>query len=367
MVEVSFIYGSERVSEASSLGQDGTWTVDLTLPDRPPVYPIMDVITNIVNAPGSAISSENTGTSITVDSSAPTILFDQTAYPDSSLSVEESDRLNRVKVTLQISDSVGMQQGDLEVAWIFKRGNDPLGAEGSGSIPLILDQEQFDVYQGELDMGYLVNTKLVDGDYILFWVVSTDRAGNGVNGLGSEDNPKRADIRIMEFLPTLTNTVFEPTDRPLPGERVTVKTFWSNPGKRGGSIDVSLWQNNGGESWSQSPPSGSVELFLEPGSTSVVVDMIFEPSLPGVPVLYVIDGGDFQNLAYPVEGMVVSSADVSGVSSGDSTLAYTLIGGVAVITVGIGIAMAMRAGGARDDDYDEEYEDDDEEYEDDDD
>ena len=77
-----------------------------------------------------------------------------------------------------------------------------------------------------------------------------------------------------------------------------------------------------------------------------------------------IDGGDFQNLAYPVEGMVVSSADVSGVSSGDSTLAYTLIGGVAVITVGIGIAMAMRAGAGRDDDYDEEY---DEEYEDDDD
>jgi hypothetical protein len=100
--------------------------------------------------------------------------------------------------------------------------------------------------------------------------------------------------------------------------------------------------------------------------------MIFEPSLPGVPVLYVIDGGDFQNLAYPVEGMVVSSADVSSVSSGDSTLAYTLIGGVAVITVGIGIAMAMRASGARDDDYDEyldedddeEYEYDDEEYED---
>ena len=83
---------------------------------------------------------------------------------------------------------------------------------------------------------------------------------------------------------------------------------------------------------------------LSQGSTSVVVDMIFEPSLPGVPVLYVIDGGDFQNLAYPVEGMVVSSADVSGVSSGDSTLAYTLIGGVAIITVGIGIAIAMRAG-----------------------
>lgn len=363
MVEVSFVYGSERISESSMLIEDGSWTVDLTLPNRPPVYPVMDVTTNVVNAPGSAISSENTGTSITVDSSAPTILFDQTAYPDSSLAVEESDRLNRVKVTLQISDSVGMQQGDLEVAWVFKRGNDPLGAEGIGYLPLILDQEQFDVYQGELDMVSLVNTKLVDGDYILFWVVSTDRAGNGVNGLGSEESPKRADIRIMEFLPTLTNTVFEPTDRPLPGERVTVKTFWSNPGKRGGSIDISLWMNSGGESWSQSPPSDSVELFLEPGSNSVVVDMIFEPSLPGVPVLYVIDGGDFQNLAYPVEGMVVSSADVSSVSSGDSTLAYTLIGAVVVITIGIGIAMAMRAGGARDDDYDEEYDDD--EYEDD--
>ena len=96
--------------------------------------------------------------------------------------------------------------------------------------------------------------------------------------------------------------------------------------------------------------------------------MIFEPSLPGVPVLYVIDGGDFQNLAHPVEGMVVSSADVSSVSSGDSTLAYTLIGLVAVITVGIGVAMAIRAGGGKDDDYDEEYDDEyDDEYEDDDD
>ena len=215
-------------------------------------------------------------------------------------------------------------------------------------------------------MHQSLTTTLIDGDYAEFWVVSTDRAGNQVNGLGSESLPKRVDVRIMEFLPTLTNVVFDPTDKPLPGQRVTVKTFWSNLGKRDGTLSLSLWQNNGGESWSQSPPADDIEILLAAGSTSVVVDLIYEPSLPGPQVLYVINQGDFQNLGYPVEGMIVSSADIDSVSEGDSTLAYTLIGAAALIIVGIGAYMVKTGSGRRDDDYyeDEDFEyDDDEDYE----
>ena len=358
-VEVHFIYGSTRVSASSTVGEAGAWEVELSLPDRPPVYPVMEIVTTVIDTPGASGSYENNDISITVDSAAPTILFDQTAYPDSSLSVEESDLMNRVKVTLQINDAVGMQAGDIQVAWVFKRGGSVISPVSFGTLPLIADQVQFDIYQGELDMTQSLTTKLIDGDFAEFWVVSTDRAGNPVNGLGSEALPKRVDIRIMEFLPTLTNTVFDPTDKPLPGQRVTMKTFWSNLGKREGTLSLSLWESKGGDEWAQSPPADNVEVTLEASATSVVVEFVYEPSLPGVPVLYVIDSGDFENLAYPVDGMIVSSADVDAVSSGDSMLVWTIIGFVAAITLAVGAYMVRTASNNRDDDYyeDDEYED----------
>ena len=142
----------------------------------------MDITTTIIDLPGSSGAIDNNDISINVDSAPPTILFDQTAYPDSSLSVEESDLLNRVKVTLQINDAVGMQSGDLQVAWVFKRGGSVISPISLGTLPLVTDQTQLDIYHGELDMTQSLTTKLIDGDYVEFWVVSTDRAGNQVNG-----------------------------------------------------------------------------------------------------------------------------------------------------------------------------------------
>ena len=305
------------------------------LPDRPPVNPVMGISTMVIDTSGSSGSVGNTDISIVVDSAAPTILFDQTAYPDSSLSVEESDLLNRVKVTLQINDAVGMQAGDLEVAWVFKRGGSVISPVSFGTLPLIADQVQFDIYQGEIDMSQSLTTKLIDGDFAELWVVSTDRAGNPVNGLGSEAIPKRVDIRIMEFLPTLTNTVFD-VERPLAGQRVTMTTFWSNQGKRDGTLSLSLGELKGGDQWDQSPPADDLEVNLEAGATSVIVEFVFDTRTQGVPVLYVIDSGQFDNLAYPVEGLIVSPPDVVSDSNSDSTLAFTLIGGIAAITLRLG-------------------------------
>ena len=365
MVDVSFVYGSTRVSTQATVGDAGSWDVELSLPDRPPVYPIMDITTTIIDLPGSSGAIDNNDISINVDSAPPTILFDQTAYPDSSLSVEESDLLNRVKVTLQINDAVGMQSGDLQVAWVFKRGGSVISPISLGTLPLVTDQTQLDIYNGELDMTQSLTTKLIDGDYVEFWVVSTDRAGNPVNGLGSESLPKRVDIRIMEFLPILTNTVFEPTDTPIPGQRITMKTFWSNLGKREGTLSLKLWESKGGEEWTQSPPSDNVEVSLDASETSLVVEFVYEPTMPGVPVLYVIDADNFENLAYPVDGMIVSSADVDSVSSGDSLLAYTMIASIAVITILVGGYMVSTASSRVEEEYyDDDYEDYDEENED---
>ena len=190
------------------------------------------------------------------------------------------------------------------------------------------------------------------------------RDRNPVNGLGSEAIPKRVDIRIMEFLPTLTNTVFD-VERPLAGQRVTMTTFWSNQGKRDGTLSLSLWELKGGDQWDQSPPADDLEVNLEAGATSVIVEFVFDTRTQGVPVLYVIDSGQFDNLAYPVEGLIVSPPDVVSDSNSDSTLAFTLIGGIAAITLVVGAYMVITASNKRDDEYyDDDYEDYDDEYED---
>ena len=103
----------------------------------------------------------------------------------------------------------------------------------------------------------------------------------------------------------------------------------------------------------------------EAGATSVIVEFVFDTRTQGVPVLYVIDSGQFDNLAYPVEGLIVSPPDVVSDSNSDSTLAFTLIGGIAAITLVVGAYMVITASNKRDDEYyDDDYEDYDDEYED---
>ncbi|GIS49331.1 MAG: hypothetical protein Ct9H90mP23_0030 [Methanobacteriota archaeon] len=85
-----------------------------------------DVTTTVLNVPGMGTTSTNTDGKITVDSKSPTVLFDQMNYPDSSLTVLESDLLEEVLVSLTIVDEIGMPDSDLEVAWIYLRDNQRL-------------------------------------------------------------------------------------------------------------------------------------------------------------------------------------------------------------------------------------------------
>jgi len=112
----------------------------------------MPVSTEVLNVPGVGSSDINSDASVTVDSKAPTVLFDQSTYPDSSLVLLESDLINDVFVTVTMVDEIGMIEGPLDVAWVILRSVAAVaGSENTGQLTMIDDGESKDVYQGYID------------------------------------------------------------------------------------------------------------------------------------------------------------------------------------------------------------------------
>ena len=175
---------------------ESRFTIDVALPDRVPLSPYMGISVEVMNVPGLGSSESNEDYSVVVDSRSPTALFDQISYPDSSLTIIESDRVDDVKVTVTINDEVGMQDGPLQVSWVYLRGNSPVpGTEDGGELVMISEGDRSsssdwaDVYQSRLDMTPKNGMKIEAGDAIAFWVTSTDKAGNVISGLGRNQPP----------------------------------------------------------------------------------------------------------------------------------------------------------------------------------
>jgi len=107
-MQMQIIYGTQEIDSVADVGDDGTWAASLTLPMRVPLHPTMGLTTTVLNVPGEGSSGSNSDAQVTVDSKSPTVLFDQTNYPDSSLTVLESDLLEEVLVTVTIVDEIGL-------------------------------------------------------------------------------------------------------------------------------------------------------------------------------------------------------------------------------------------------------------------
>ena len=90
---------------------------------------------------------------------------------------------------------------------------------------------------------------------------------------------------------------------------------------------------------------------MEAGATSVIVEFVFDTRTQGVPVLYVIDSGQFDNLAYPVEGLIVSPPDIVSDSNSDSTLRSRSLGESRRSHSVVGAYMVITASNKRDDEY----------------
>ena len=362
-VEMSMIYGSELWKSSAEVYDDGTWFSTLTLPMRAPLFPTMNVTTNVINVPGQGVSIENSNSKVTVDSQSPTLLFDQMTYPDSSLTVLESDLLAEVLVTITTVDEIGMPDGDLQVAWVYMRGNQPVaGTESTGELRMLDNGMETEngieyysgsqVFQGTLDLRPALDEfDITTGDRIMFWVTSTDRAGNEVQGLGSDVAPRTVALRIMEFNPTLDNIVVSPKN-PLTDTTVSVETYWSNSGKRSGSIEINLYELIDGQ-WQQ-PDSSSIQLELDAESSSVYAKFEWVAGEIEQPVLYIIVDRDFDN-GEPVIGIQVTKP-ITDEGGSEDTTTYIIIGGIFLVAV---VMVGFFMSRSRSDDeeyyYDDEY------------
>ena len=368
--EVEVIYGSTETNVIVDINPDGTFSGSLLLPSRVPLDPEMVVSTKVLNIPGLGSSVTNSDYSIVVDSKAPQALFNLAEYPDSSLTILDSDLLGEVTVTVTMVDEIGMTDGPLQVSWVYVRANNPVpGTETTGELSMIIDGDSEDVYQSILDMNPVNGDDVQTGDQIWFSIISTDKSGNEIVGSGSDSAPRVVTIRIMEFLGSYTRSVINPTTNPDMGEILTIETFWENPGKRDGEMTVGLYELVDGQQWIQSLSTnrdGEQTISLAAESSSVYAEFEWEAWQPGQPNLYLIIDNDFDNPYQAITGINVKEPVTDEEGESDSQL--MLFGGVAVAVVLV-VAILMSRG--RDDDdlyYDDDeesyYEDDSWEYED---
>jgi len=368
-VEFTVIYGTQEISIIAPVNEDASFDSSMVLPSRVPLNPTMPVSTEVLNVPGLGSSDINDDASVTVDSKAPTVLFDQSAYPDSSLVLLESDLISDVLVTVTMVEEIGMIEGPLDVAWVVLRsGTAVAGSENTGQLTMIDDGEDRDIYQGYIDFTPLNGMSIEQGDQIAFWVTSTDRAGNKVTGLGSENAPRMPTLRIMKFNPEYTRVVINPSSTPMVGEMVTLQTFWENDGKREGTITVGLYElNPETEQWSPALTTlsdGPTEISLGAQSSSVIATFQWESWREGQPLLVLI-------LEDPESGEMDwnndngNNIDLTGINvqplpvEAESNSGLYMVIGVAVIAVAVVAILVMRNRG--DEEY--YYDDDEEEYE----
>ena len=118
---LSMTYGSGNYESLGSVDDNGNFTVEMTLPNFQPIEPTTVLKTSLIGVPGNAHSVEDSRASVTVDTKPPTALFNVEAYPDSSLTVIETNNMDSVTVTITIMEEIGMNFGPLQVSWAFQR------------------------------------------------------------------------------------------------------------------------------------------------------------------------------------------------------------------------------------------------------
>jgi len=369
-VDMEIIYGTQEISGSAEMGSDGTWISTISLPMRVPLNPTMSLETTVLNVPGAGSSAQNSDGQVTVDSKRPTVLFDLTNYPDSSLTYLESDLLEEVTVSVTIIDEIGMPDDDLQVAWVFIHNNLPVaGTEDTGTLPMLLEGDGSDLFQGKLDFTPMItwldettNEECpCDGDRILFWVTSSDQAGNEIQGLGSEASPRPVSLRIMNFEPEMTNMVINPKD-PFVDERVIIETFWKNDGKREGTITLSLYELSTEGNWYTDSPEQTIDIPAQSSSIRAVFEWV--PGEEGTPVLHITIGenpivnGNLVTDSESVNGILVKPL-IDPTAEQDSNMTYVIMGGVFIVAIGLVGFFVSRS---RSDDDEYYYEDEEDDY-----
>ena len=360
-VLLSTIYGSGTYESTGDVMMDGNFSIEMTLPDFQPIEPTTTLTTSILNTPGNSHSVSNTDASVTVDTQSPTVLFNVEQFPDSSLTVIETDSLDDVKVTVTILEEIGLNYGPLQVSWEYQRSGQPVaGTQDSGELEWVSTTEERHIYQGQMDFRPNQEFSIREGDRMAFWVTSTDKAGNSVKGLGGPDSPRSATIRIVEFLGQFQRSQISPTKSPILGETITISTFWQNPGKSEGTVSVGLYEQKEDGTWKPSISTlinGLEEIYLAPGSSSVKAEFEYQTSEEGLPLLVLVVNEDFGNENYMnIEISGIEVLPLSGDGQSSDAMVW-VIGGLLLLISLLGVAFyVLRGAGGEDYYYDEDYE-----------
>ena len=105
---LSMTYGSGNYESLGAVDANGNFTVEMTLPNFQPIEPTTVLTTSLIGVPGNAHSVEDSQASVTVDTKPPTALFNVEAYPDSSLTVIETNNMDSVTVTITIIEELSL-------------------------------------------------------------------------------------------------------------------------------------------------------------------------------------------------------------------------------------------------------------------
>jgi hypothetical protein len=272
--------------------------------------------------------------------------------------------MSSVLVTITINEEIGMNYGPLYVSWVFQRnGQDMPGTEENGEIPWYSSTEGVHVYQGEIDFSPSANFNFDDGDKVSFWITSTDMPGNAIAGLGGPDNPRTPTVRVVQFEGQYIRAQITPTKNPLVGDKITILTYWENPGKSEGTISVGLYEQKIDGTFQPSISTlinGPIELYLPPGSASIKAEFEYSPGESGQPLLVLVVNGDYGNdnfMNVEISDVVVGDlSDDSGPNSGMFWIAGSLV--VLVSLMGAAFYVIRKSGGGDyyDEDYDGDYE-----------
>ena len=358
-VQFTMVYGTENRVSYAEVQSNGTFTASMLLPERPPLDPTMTLTTSLLNTPGESTSVDNSDASLTVDTASPTALFNVAEYPDSSLTIIETHEIDDIPVTVTIIEGIGMIDGPLQVSWEFHRDGQLIaGTESTGELSWISSSDGKHVYQGQMDFSPNVEMQFENGDRISFWITSTDKAGNPVIGLGGPDSPRMPTLRVVEFLGQYMREVVTPTKTPFVGEILTIVTYWENPGKLDGAIEVGLYEQKTDGSWQPTRSTmlyGDVEIYLPPESSSIKAQFEYETWQEGQPLLVLVVNGDFENANYmniEITGITVESTTT--LNQGESTGTVWIIGGLLLIISLMALAFYIIQSRGEDYYYDDE-------------
>ena len=226
---------------------------------------------------------------VVVDRTAPRIEFLQT-----SLAAVQTNSLETQQVSFSILDEGGVAEKEIDLHWTFRRfGVDLPGSVGYESIGPVQRQGLVYGVSESVDISTINPKDLEDGDQLVVWLTFTDLAGNPVEGLGSQYEPRAPVLRVVWFEPKIEPISVDPQPAHL-NRFVDVDLWIRDTGNQGGSVEVSLlaWRQDGPiERWIE---QNRTTIQLMPGG-SVRESFEVETWAVGQMLLLAVLDGDIEN------------------------------------------------------------------------